>query len=47
MGRLENTINPINITFSLPNRRGKRPMTIGRPFTFNAANMGMVERCVT
>src|SRR6476660_9882197 len=40
MGRFENTINPINITPSLPNRRGKRPMTISRPIHVQCSDHG-------
>jgi hypothetical protein len=40
MDRFESTINLINIAPSLPNRRGKRPITIGRPIHVQCGDHG-------
>ena len=40
MDRFESTINLINIARNLPNRRGKRPITMGRPIHVQCGDHG-------
>jgi hypothetical protein len=43
MDKFESTINLINIAPSLPSRRGKRPITIGRPIHVQCGDHGDVS----